>query len=86
MHVSAIQRHVLRFRSPLVISAGDQPDDLLHASPVKVLTGIQAGSDFEFSESLFELVKGHQAGGEGIVVLGARLEAEGYAKFLFRLS
>src|ERR1700682_733615 len=32
---------------------GDQPDDLLHASPVKVLAGVHAGSDFEFSESLF---------------------------------
>src|SRR5438876_159005 len=59
---------------------GDQPDDFLHASPVKVLAGIQAGSDFEFPESLFVLVKGHQAGGQGIVILGARLEAEGYAK------
>src|SRR6202162_4260268 len=65
---------------------GDQPDDLLHTSPVEVLAGVQPGSDFEFSESLFELVKGHQAGGQGIVILGARLEAEGYAKFRFSLS
>src|SRR2546429_9970596 len=56
---------------------GDQPDDFLHASPVKVLAGIQAGSDFEVPERLFVLVKGHQAGGPGIVVLGARLGAEG---------
>src|SRR5437660_9419533 len=65
---------------------GDQPDDLLHARPVKVLAGIQAGSDFEFPEGLFVLVKGHHAGGEGIVVLGGRLEAERYAKFLLSLS
>src|ERR1700675_165176 len=63
----------------------DQPDNLLHTSPVKVLAGIQAGSNFEFSESLFVLVKGHQAGGQGIVILCARLEAEGYTKFLFSL-
>src|SRR6266403_458848 len=65
---------------------GDQPDDFLHASSVKVLARIQAGSDFEFPESLFVLAKSHQAGGEGIVILGARLEAEGYAKFFFGLS
>src|SRR6267143_2346777 len=65
---------------------GDQPDDLLHASSVKVLAGIQAGSDFEFPESLFVLAKSHQAGGQGIVILGARLEPEGYAKFFFSLS
>src|SRR5258708_23767864 len=65
---------------------GDQPDDFLHASPVKVLARIQAGSRFAVSESLFAFVKGHQAGGEGIVILGARLEAEGYAKFFFGLS
>src|SRR6202795_3141295 len=51
----------------------DQPDNLLHTSPVKVLAGIQAGGNFEFSESLFVLVKGHQAGGQGIVILRARL-------------
>src|SRR6266478_4596385 len=65
---------------------GDQPDDFLHASPVQVLAGIQAGSDFEFPESLFVVVKGHQAGGQGIVILGARLKAEGYAKLLFSLG
>jgi hypothetical protein len=53
----------------------NQADDLLHADPVKTLAGIHAGGDFEFPESLFVLVKSHQAGGEGIVVLGAGFEA-----------
>src|ERR1700730_13073867 len=64
----------------------DQPDNFLHARPVKVLVGVHAGSDFKFSERLFKLVKGHEAGGQGIVILGARLQAEGYAKLLFSVS
>ena len=63
----------------------DQPDDLPHSGAVKVLAGIPAGSDFELSESLFVLVKSHQAGGQGIVILGAGLEAEGLSKLLFSL-
>jgi hypothetical protein len=50
------------------------------------LAGVHAGSDFEFSKSLFVMVKSHQAGGEGIVILGAGLEAEGLAKFFFSLG
>ena len=72
-------------RAASLFSGGDQADDLLHASPVKALAGIHAGSDLEFTESLFVLVLGHQAGGEGIVILGAGFEPEGHAKFLFRL-
>src|ERR1039458_8205601 len=65
-----------------LLPGGNQPDDLLHTGAVKVLAGIHAGSDFELSEGLFVLVKSHQAGGEGIVIRGAGLEAEGLAELL----
>src|SRR5450432_3235409 len=68
-----------------LLRGGDQPDGLLHTGPVKVLTGIHAGSDFEFSESLFVLVQSHQAGGKRIMIIRARFQAEGLAKFFFSL-
>jgi hypothetical protein len=69
-----------------LLRGGNKPDNLLHAGPVKVLAGIHAGGDFELPESLFVLVQSHQAGSEGLVIIGARLEPEGLAKFLFSLS
>src|SRR5208337_1073527 len=64
----------------------DQADDLLHSGPVKILAGIHPRGDFEFSQSLLILVESHQAGGERIVILGAGLEPESFAKFLLSLG
>ena len=44
------------------------------------------GSDFQFRKRIVVAVHGHQACGQGVVVLRALVQAEGLAKFLFRIG